>query len=172
MDILRSYSHTKFRLFVNCRNTVQIGTYSAKASGVTFAEFMRENGEEVGKISYEDEKDFGGKIKEIMKTLREGKVSPGDITFLSPKKYQNSKLATLKLTVNELRDDFKPDSSVPVFATIQGFKGLDAKVVILCDVEALRRETFSQYIYLAGTRARTLLYIVGTKDFWEEHQVE
>lgn len=172
MDILRSYSHTKFRLFVNCRNTVQIGTYSAKASGVTFAEFMRENGEEVGKISYEDEKDFGGKIKEIMKTLREGKVSPGDITFLSPKKYQNSKLATLKLTVNELRDDFKPDPSVPVFATIQGFKGLDAKVVILCDVEALRRETFSQYIYLAGTRARTLLYILGTKDFWEEHQVE
>lgn len=172
MDILRSYSHTKFRLFVNCRNTVQIGTYSAKASGVTFAEFMRENGEEVGKISYEDEKDFGGKIKETMKTLREGKVSPGDITFLSPKKYQNSKLATLKLTVNELRDDFKPDPSVPVFATIQGFKGLDAKVVILCDVEALRRETFSQYIYLAGTRARTLLYIVGTKDFWEEHQVE
>ena len=172
MDILRSYSHTKFRLFVNCRNTVQIGTYSAKASGVTFAEFMRENGEEVGKISYEDEKDFGGKIKEIMKTLREGKVSPGDITFLSPKKYQNSKLATLKLTVNELRDDFKPDPSVPAFATIQGFKGLDAKVVILCDVEALRRETFSQYIYLAGTRARTLLYIVGTKDFWEEHQVE
>ena len=172
MDILRSYSHTKFRLFVNCRNTVQIGTYSAKASGVTFAEFLRENGEEVGKISYEDEKDFGGKIKEIMKTLREGKVSPGDITFLSPKKYQNSKLATLKLTVNELRDDFKPDPSVPVFATIQGFKGLDAKVVILCDVEALRRETFSQYIYLAGTRARTLLYIVGTKDFWEEHQVE
>lgn len=172
MDILRSYSHTKFRLFVNCRNTVQIGTYSAKASGVTFAEFMRENGEEVGKISYADVKDFGGKIKEIMKTLREGKVSPGDITFLSPKKYQNSKLATLKLTVNELRDDFKPDPSVPVFATIQGFKGLDAKVVILCDVEALRRETFSQYIYLAGTRARTLLYIVGTKDFWEEHQVE
>lgn len=172
MDILRSYSHTKFRLFVNCRNTVQIGTYSAKASGVTFAEFMRENGEEVGKISYEDEKDFGGKIKEIMKTLREGKVSPGDITFLSPKKYKNSKLAALKLTVNELRDDFKPDPSVPVFATIQGFKGLDAKVVILCDVEALRRETFSQYIYLAGTRARTLLYIVGTKDFWEEHQVE
>lgn len=172
MDILRSYSHTKFRLFVNCRNTVQIGTYSAKASGVTFAEFMRENGEEVGKISYADEKDFGGKIKEIMKILREGKVSPGDITFLSPKKYKNSKLAALKLAVNELRDDFKPDPSVPVFATIQGFKGLDAKVVILCDVEALRRETFSQYIYLAGTRARTLLYIVGTKDFWEEHQVE
>ena len=172
MDILRSYPHTKFRLFVNCRNTVQIGTYSAKASGVTFAEFMRENGEEVGKISYEDEKDFGRKIKEILKVLREGKVSAGDITFLSPKKYKNSKLAAMKAKVNELNDNFQPDPAVPVYATIQGFKGLDAKVVILCDVEALRSETFSQYIYLAGTRARTLLYIVGTKSFWEEHQVE
>lgn len=172
MDILRSYPHTKFRLFVNCRNTVQIGTYSAKASGVTFAEFMRENGEEVGKISYEDEKDFGRKIKEILKVLREGKVSAGDITFLSPKKYKNSKLAAMKVKINELNDDFQPDPAVPVYATIQGFKGLDAKVVILCDVEALRNETFSQYIYLAGTRARTLLYIVGSTEFWEKHQVE
>lgn len=172
MDILRSYPHTKFRLFVNCRNTVQIGTYSAKASGVTFAEFMRENGEEVGKISYEDEKDFGRKIKEILKVLREGKVSAGDITFLSPKKYKNSKLAAMKVKVNELNDDFQPDPAVPVYATIQGFKGLDAKVVILCDVETLRNETFSQYIYLAGTRARTLLYIVGSTEFWEKHQVE
>lgn len=172
MDILRSYPHTKFRLFVNCRNTVQIGTYSAKASGVTFAEFMRENGEEVGKVSYQDEKEFSVKIREILKTLREGKVSAGDITFLSPKRYQNSKLAAMKTKVNELNDDFQPDPAVPVYATIQGFKGLDAKVVILCDVEALRNETFSQYIYLAGTRARTLLYIVGSTEFWEKHQVE
>ena len=172
MDILQSYSHTKFRLLVNCRNTVQIGTYSAKASGVTFAEFMRENGEEVGKVSYQDEKDFGRQIKEILKVLREGKVAAGDITFLSPKKYKNSKLAAMKVKVNELNDDFQPDPAVPVYATIQGFKGLDAKVVILCDVEALRSETFSQYIYLAGTRARTLLYIVGPESFWEEHKVQ
>ena len=172
MEILRSYPHTKFRLFVNCRNTVQIGTYSAKASGVTFAEFMRENGEEVGKVSYQDEKEFSAKIREILKTLREGKVSAGDITFLSPKRYQNSKLAAMKTKVNELNDNFQPDPAVPVYATIQGFKGLDAKVVILCDVEALRNETFSQYIYLAGTRARTLLYIVGSTEFWEKHQVE
>lgn len=78
----------------------------------------------------------------------------------------------MKTKVNELNDNFQPDPAVPVYATIQGFKGLDAKVVILCDVEALRNETFSQYIYLAGTRARTLLYIVGSTEFWEKHQVE
>lgn len=172
MDMLQSYFHTKFKLFVNCRNTVQIGTYSSKASGVAFAEFIRENGEEVGKVSYENEKEFGVKIKEIMKDLWEGKVSAGDITFLSPKKYRNSKLAASKIAVNELKDDFLPNPNVPVYATIQGFKGLDAKVVILCDVEALRSENFSQYIYLAVTRARTLLYIVGPEIFWEKHMVE
>ena len=60
MDILQSYAHTSFRLFVNCRNTVQIGTYSAKASGVAFGGFLRENGEEVGRISYADDHDFAG----------------------------------------------------------------------------------------------------------------
>lgn len=47
---------------------MQIGTYSSKASGVAFSEFIRENGEEVGKVSYENEKDFGVKIKEIKST--------------------------------------------------------------------------------------------------------
>lgn len=170
MDILASYAHAGFRLFVNCRNTVQIGTYSAKASGVAFESFLRENGEEVGRVSYDDEKDFTGRIKELLKTLREGGVSMGDITFLSPKRFQNSKLSQTKIAVNELNDDFTPDETRPVYATIQGFKGLDAKVVILCDVDALRQEKFSQYMYIAGTRARTLLYIVGSQAFWQEHE--
>ena len=170
MDILQSYAHTSFRLFVNCRNTVQIGTYSAKASGVAFGGFLRENGEEVGRISYADDHDFAGKIKELLKTLRGGGVSMGDVTFLSPKRYQNSKLSQAGVAVNELKDGFVPDEKRPVYATIQGFKGLDAKVVILCDVDALRREKFSQYMYIAGTRARTLLYIVGSQDFWKEHE--
>lgn len=170
MDILQSYAHTSFRLFVNCRNTVQIGTYSAKASGVAFGGFLRENGEEVGRISYADDHDFAGKIKELLKTLRGGGVSMGDVIFLSPKRYQNSKLSQAGVAVNELKDGFVPDERRPVYATIQGFKGLDAKVVILCDVDALRREKFSQYMYIAGTRARTLLYIVGSQDFWKEHE--
>ena len=156
MDILQSYAHTSFRLFVNCRNTVQIGTYSAKASGVAFGGFLRENGEEVGRISYADDHDFAGKIKELLKTLRGGGVSMGDVTFLSPKRYQNSKLSQAGVAVNELKDGFVPDERRPVYATIQGFKGLDAKVVILCDVDALRREKFSQYMYIAGTRARKI----------------
>ena len=67
MEIVESYNCTKFQLFVNCRNTVQIGTYSSKVSGVEIKEFLQANGEEVQKISFEDENDFKLQIKEIIK---------------------------------------------------------------------------------------------------------
>ena len=56
-----------------------------------------------------------------------------------------------------------------IFATIQGFKGLDSKVVVLVDVDEILENNFSKYIYISATRARTLLYIIGTNDFWKKH---
>lgn len=83
----------------------------------------------------------------------------GDVTFLSPKRYQNSKLSQAGVAVNELKDGFVPDEKRPVYATIQGFKGLDAKVVILCDVDALRPgEVFAVYVYCGDEGADTALH--------------
>ncbi len=167
MDILESYSCTKFKLFMNCRNTIQIGTFSAKASGIEIKDFLQENGEEVQKIVYTDVADFKIRIKEIMKKLRSEKVDLSDVTFLAPKKYANSKLSEIGFEVNEWGHHYKSDSNLPRYATIQGFKGLDSKIVILIDVEGIRRENFSKFIYIAGTRARTLLYVVASQGFWE-----
>ena len=41
--------------------------------------------------------------------------------------------------------------------------------VILFDVEHIHEENFSRFLYIAGTRARTLLYVVGSEEFWERH---
>lgn len=130
MEIIDSYSCTRFKLFVNCRNTVQIGTYSSKTSGVEINEFLHENGEEVQKVLYSDEADFKQKIKEILKNLRAEKVDLTDVMFLAPKRYDNSILDRIGIEVNELGDNFDYDSPLPRYATIQGFKGLDAKIVI------------------------------------------
>lgn len=166
MEILRGYNCTEFKLFVNCRNTVQIGTYSSKISGVDLGEFIRENGEEVQNISYEDDDDFKKKITGILKNLRKEKVDIRDIVFLAPKKYKNSKVAQAGIEVNEIGDNFDSSKELPVYATIQGFKGLDSKIVILTDVEYIRKENLSSFLYIAGTRARTLLYIVTPKGFF------
>ena len=171
MDIIESYYNTKFKLFVNCRNTVQIGTYSAKTSGVEITDFLQENGEEVKCISYTDAQDFKTKIKEILKYLRNEKVAESDIAFLAPKKYSNSLLAEVGIEVNELGDNYDSNSALPKFATIQGFKGLDSKIAILVDVDKIHPKNFSKYIYIAGTRARTLLYVVATDEYWKIHEV-
>jgi len=169
MEIIEGYSCTKFKLFVNCRNTVQIGTYSSKASGVEIKEFLQENGEEVQRISYKDKDDFKAQIKDIMKKLRAEKVEASEVAFLAPKKYSNSMLYEIGFEVNELGENYNPQSQLPKFATIQGFKGLDAKIVVLVDVDEIYPKHFSKFIYIAGTRARTLLYVVGTNEFWDNH---
>ena len=170
MEIIESFSCTKFKLFVNCRNTVQIGTYSSKTSGVEINEFLQENGEEVQRVSYSDEKDFEQQIKDIIKKLRSEKVDASDIVFLAPKKYSNSMLYHIGLEVNELGDNYNMNSPLPRFATIQGFKGLDAKIVVLVDVDNIYDKNFSTYMYIAGTRARTLLYVVASNEFWTKHK--
>ena len=169
MELIESYHCTRFRLFVNCRNTVQIGTFSSKISGVEINEFLHENGEEVQKIVYTDKADFKQKIKEILKKLRAGKVDLTDVVFLAPKKYSNSILDALGIEVNELGENFDVNSPLPRYATIQGFKGLDAKIVILVDVDNISDKNFSRFMYIAGTRARTLLYVVASEDFWHCH---
>ena len=166
MEILHGYNCTEFKLFVNCRNTVQIGTYSSKISGIDLGEFIRENGEEVQNISYEDDDDFKKKITGILKNLRKEKVDIRDVVFLAPKKYKNSKVVQAGIEVNEIGDNFDSSKELPVYATIQGFKGLDSKIVILTDVEYIRKENLSSFLYIAGTRARTLLYIVTPKGFF------
>jgi len=171
MDIIESYSCTRFKLFVNCRNTVQIGTYSSKMSGVEINEFLHENGEEVQKIAYTDLADFKQQIKNIVKELRSEKIDPADVVFLAPKKYSNSILHEIGFEVNELGNQFDIGSLLPRYSTIQGFKGLDAKIVILVDVDNISDKNFAKFMYIAGTRARTLLYVVASENFWREHDV-
>jgi len=136
---------------------------------VEIKEFLQENGEEVQRISYTNQEDFKVQIKEVMKKLRAEKVDAADVAFLAPKKYSNSILHEIGFEVNELGDTYNPGSPLPKFATIQGFKGLDAKIVVLVDVDEIYPKHFSKFIYIAGTRARTLLYVIGSNEFWKNN---
>lgn len=170
MDIVKEYPCVRFELFINCRNTIQIGNYIEKISGIKIKEFLKESGEEVQFISYSDMPDFKQKIRGLMKTLRSEKIDVTNVTFLGPKKYANSRLNEIGFKVNEYGDDFDSISMLPRYATIQGFKGLDSSIVVLVDIEEIREGNFAQYMYIAGTRARTLLCVVGSEDFWQEHK--
>lgn len=154
LEILLSYSSTGFELFVNCRNTVQIGIYSARMSGFDLGIFLKENGEEIRRIAYTDEGDFVKKIKEIINNLRREQVLPEDVVFLLPKRYENSLLRKTGIEVEVLGGDSQDGGGgLPVYATIQGFKGLDSKVAVLFGMEGIRNDIFSKYLHIVGTRA-------------------
>ena len=103
--------------------------------------------------------------------MKEEKVNLSDVVFLAPKQYKKSMLKGAKIEVNDLSAGIEMDKDIPVYATIQGFKGLDSKIVILFDVDDIREESFSRFMYIAATRARTLLYIFGSEKFWAKHEI-
>ena len=76
------------------------------------------------------------------------------------------------IAIDELKEGGIRRKNVPQFATIQGFKGLDAKIVIMVDVERIRDEAYAQYMYIATTRARALLYIIVSDEFWRSHNAK
>ena len=170
LDLLKSYSYSDFRLFVNCRNTIQIATFAAKAGQNEVGVLLKENGEEVSMIRYDDLNSFETELNQLMKSLRKEKVPMKNIVFLSPKKFKNSLLSRVNLknteiVLSESADAFKKDS--PVFATIQGFKGLDSKVVIVIDVDKISDSVFPTYLYTACSRARTMLYLFLTGELYK-----
>ncbi|MCC8046455.1 MAG: NERD domain-containing protein [Clostridiales bacterium] len=167
---MQSYPNiTLFRLFVNCRNTIQIGRYTLKKCCMELEaeSFMRENGEEVERIQYSDAEDFSHQVSRLLKRLRREGVRESNIVFLSGRRYKNSLLAKAGIKVNEMGTEFEEKREMPVYSTIQGFKGLDSGVVILFGMEDIRGEDFQKYMYIAGTRARTLLFVLEEASFFD-----
>lgn len=159
MELLKSYNSTRFQLFTNCRNTKQIGEYGAAVSGITPAGCLHETGEEVCHIRCRDESEFATKINDILKSLKKEHIDMRDITFLGPKRYDGSSLKAARIPVHEIEND-DTSENLPCYATLQGFKGLDSRVVILIDVDYIRPENHMKFMYIAATRARVLLYVV------------
>ena len=49
------------------------------------------------------------------------------------------------------------------FSSIRGFKGLEAPVVVLCELEDLDEESRDQQLYVALSRARNHCVVVAPK---------
>lgn len=99
---------------------------------------------------------------ELLKKLRAEGVALGDVAFLSPKRLKNSRLSRLALgrfRFNELKDGFQRKEDEPVYSTIQGFKGLDSKVVVLIELDQVPASLYSQFVYTGCSRARSLLIV-------------
>jgi hypothetical protein len=92
--------------------------------------------------------------------------APADVVILSRYRLEQSAAADLTNTTGFC---IRPaDASVAVsvrkptflFATAQAFKGMESKIVVLCDVDRIETEEDRSLLYVAMSRARSLLTVL------------
>lgn len=151
--------YTKYLLKDNCRNSVAIIEMIDKWFGFnTRHRNVQEKGVEVVTKPYRHEEQ---EQEELQSTLYEllKKFSPSDIVLLSPKRFENSIASQTKVP---LISEKKQSGSI-YFSTIQAFKGLESKIVILCDISDIDTPQAKQHLYVGMTRAKSALYIILLK---------
>lgn len=161
-DMLSENGAVFFKLSKNCRNTRKIGNYTYKTSGIAVNDCLNLGGEDIIYRTYKNDEDFGTKLKALIKELTASGIEAGDITVLSPKGITKSRLFGANIKLNSLNDDFKPNKNIPVYSTIQGFKGLDSKVVILVDTKDIKQ---TELFYIGLSRARALLCVLAHENY-------
>lgn len=166
LELIKGYYPTLLTLDTNCRNTRPVGIYNTLFTGMTPARFFRVDGESVVKEVYSDFEDEKSKLVRVVKKMIGQGIRPGSICLLSKFRYENSCLKGENIFKSICRfqniTDLDPrnivDDSIK-FCTIHSFKGLEAPVVFLLDVERFNDPASRMLNYTAMSRATSLLYV-------------
>jgi hypothetical protein len=161
---LAGHNIVKWTLQYNCRNTKPIGLTNSLITHFPAAKVLKEDGDNVEYITYSNEKEFADKLGSLIKKFKYNSFNLNDIALLSPCSYINSIILKSKALAHicEVSTlDAVAKNSV-LFSTIQGFKGLESKVVILTDVDKISNEHFEKLLYTGISRAKINLFIFCT----------
>lgn len=147
----------------NCRNTKRIATYSGRC--IDLVPLLKEgapDGEAVIERSCADERDMVNAVRILLhEFVNEQRIPTEKIVILTTRAaayspvYRAKKLGNLKLI--ELHQRPNPDEVR--FSTLHRFKGLEADVVILCDVRPGDDESAPMHLYVATSRAKHVLAV-------------
>lgn len=175
MNEIKKYHCTNFNLYYNCRNTRQIGTYNTLLTGFKHAKHMKIDGEKVTRDSYVDNEGLRKKLLTYVKTLKSKGVNLGDVVILSPYSFQKSCFEgdNIFKSICSFQDITNTSyrnilSNTLKFSTIQAFKGLESKVIILINIDRFDDDYSRLVNYTAISRARTLLHIFYKEDIKDE----
>jgi Nuclease-related domain/AAA domain len=166
LDRMESLAESQYRLHKNCRNTKQVIISTSILTALPIAEALRVDGPDVVELWYDDEvEQLKLASKQIRSWLTDG-LSPDQIVVLSPRRFESSSAARLT-NVQFATDPHAPDADGVRFATIAGFKGLEADAVLVLDLQGLETSHELLEIYLSTTRARAVLAVALNRSFNE-----
>ncbi|MDD3415455.1 MAG: NERD domain-containing protein [Lachnospiraceae bacterium] len=171
---LKMDAETSYKLTINCRNTRQIAVANKMISNIEQAKQLRADGTDVVYECFSSIHDEQKKLIKIIRNLRSQGVSAKDIVILSPYS-DKSCICEMQIPsdigpirINPKMNVFRRESTD--FYTIQSFKGLESKVVILIDIDNFESEMSRLLNYVAVSRARTMLQILYAENAEMERQ--
>jgi len=152
-----------FGLSINCRNTRRIATQTDLMCGFTGTKVLDKqvDGDPVQVFFVSSRSEAVERLGQIVSTLRNLGIRPGDAIILGPRRRENSILAGVNAAGGWRITDMysaKPDE-LP-YATIHQFKGLERPVVIAVDAGASNSDETDSLLYVAMTRARIRLFVI------------
>lgn len=168
-EVLSQYSEhfVRAKLTLNCRNTRRIAEETTILAGFERPPFRlgKEIGLPVEHRYWKTPSDLVESLTHVLGSLIKEKMSPDTIVLLSPRRLENSSLAGIvRISGVPLVDAGHATTSARKdavrFSTIHSFKGLESQVVIIVDIDAVDGEQTQSLLYVAMSRARSLLILM------------
>jgi UvrD-like helicase family protein len=97
----------------------------------------------------------------LHRIVNEGRLPPDRLVVLSPHSRRTSAVWRTRTfgNVRLVAYPSPPGPGLVQFATLQGFKGLEADAVILCELQTAHPHSSGQHLYVAASRARHVLAV-------------
>lgn len=174
---LKKCGAASFKLSVNCRNTKQIADANILMTGMANMGRPKVSGLKVQYLPYSDKTEEHKILDELLLTLKNDGICGGDVVILSKYSIVNPNNCLYKKPVTKSAGLMKISGQMwrakkteVRFSTISGFKGLEAKTVILTDVDGFSDQQVRLLNYVAISRASSLLYVLYDKHVENERQ--
>ncbi len=148
-------------LRTNCRNTKAITDLVKTFGNVEINHHPNApDGEKPVFIPYNDRDEELAKIESTIGHLLNEGIEPQDIVFLSPHSKPNSCFSNIdKIAGLSITQELVASEDGIRFATLHRFKGLEANIVLLCDVTSGDDHCKPEHLYVATSRARHRIFI-------------
>lgn len=158
----------RYRLSENCRNYKIVGESAVRLSGFAkdvYSGYMRSGGslQNYDIFFYTDEREQQGQLIQWLREFKSQGYRPSDVTILSFRASDDCAAARLAATGVRLRPVWQRAPDVTAYASVQAFKGLENKVIILTDV-VLGEPGFHRHLFYTGmTRANETVRVACDK---------
>lgn len=153
---------TLIRLKKNCRNSVEICAEIELDTQIKYDGVNREDptGISVEKHVYSSLENEASQIKENVARLLHQGIDPSAIVILSS--YSRSSPNSCLTFLPDYLDYYFGVREGPLVSTIHAFKGLESKVVLLCDIDDYVAN--NSLVYVGLSRARDILMVFETAE--------